>query len=108
MKGEESNSITSEPILKRRRARRKNAAPQKRYVVAVKVFMTPEEKRQIESRVGDFKSLSNLIRHHLGLNLNSTGRRKNLSEEENVSGKAFSLGDISDSDIDALIKSGLG
>lgn len=59
----------------------KNIAPQKRNVVAVKVFMTPEEKQIIENRVGDFKSISNLIRYHLGLSSNVIGRRKKLSED---------------------------
>lgn len=58
----------------------KNSVPQKRNVVAVKVFMTPEEKQIVENRVGDFKSISNLIRYHLGLPSNVIGRRKKPSE----------------------------
>lgn len=56
---------------------------QKRNVVAVKVFMTPEEKQTIENKVGDFKSiksLSNIIRYHLGLPSNSIGRQKKLND----------------------------
>lgn len=73
-------------IKKQRRIRKtkqKPAVSSKRYVVAVKVFVTPEEKNQLEmrSKKGDFTSVSNLIRHHLGLSLNETGRRKQIPKD---------------------------
>lgn len=67
----------------------KKSCSQKRNVVTLKIFVTPEEKIQIEKQVGEFKSVSNLLRHYLGLKPNVKGRRKqvprdllNLNDEE--------------------------
>ena len=53
-----------------------NVASQKRFVSPVRVFLTDEEKEAIREKVGNFKSLSNYIRHHLGLPINTVGRKK--------------------------------
>lgn len=77
-------------------------ASSKRYVVAIKVFVTPEEKQQLELKAQkeNFKSLSNLIRYHLGLNLNESGRRKRISKDF--------FNNIDDAEIDRLLSNSLG
>ena len=72
----QQNQKLKNPGRKRGRPRKKKVISQKRFVEAVKVFMTPEEKLDLQTKVGDFKSLSNYIRHHLGMGLNETGRKK--------------------------------
>lgn len=57
-----------------------NVASQKRFVSAVKVFLTDTEKEAIDKKVGNFNSLSNYIRHHLGLPINTVGRKKRYTE----------------------------
>ncbi len=53
-----------------------NVASQKRFVSAIKVFLTDAEKEKILAKVGNFKSISNYIRHHLGLTPNAVGRKR--------------------------------
>lgn len=69
-----------QPVRKRGRPKKKKVISQKRVVETVKVFMTREEKLDLQSKVGDFKSLSNYIRHHLGMGLNETGRKRKFTE----------------------------
>ena len=61
---------------KSKKGRTGNVASQKRFVSAVKVFLTDAEKEVIREKVGNFNSLSNYIRHHLGLPINTVGRKK--------------------------------
>lgn len=74
-------NITELPLIKEtKKTVRKNVVPQKRKVIAVKVFMTPEEKNELEKRVGEFNSISNFIRHRLGLSANNIGRPKTKNQ----------------------------
>ena len=61
---------------KTKKDRTGNVSLQKRFVSAVKVFLTDAEKEAIREKVGNFNSLSNYIRHHLGLPINTVGRKK--------------------------------
>ncbi len=79
-KENQENQKLKQSGRKRGRPRKKKVISQKRFVEAVKVFMTPEEKLDLQTKVGDFKSLSNYIRHHLGLGLNESGRKKKFTE----------------------------
>ena len=55
----------------------KNVGPQ-RFVSALKVFVNDAEKELLQSRAQGFNSVSNYIRHHLGLSLNETGRKRKI------------------------------
>lgn len=59
---------------------RKNVVSQKRFVSAVKVFLTDKEKKEILAKMGNFKSVSNYIRHQLGLMPNEVGRKRHFTE----------------------------
>lgn len=61
------------------KSRKGNKKPisQKRFVVGIKVYVTEEEKVALTEKMEGFDSLSNYIRHHLGLTPNSGGRRRN-------------------------------
>ena len=63
-----------------RKGRTENVASQKRFVSAVKVFLNDAEKKEILAQVGNFKSVSNYIRHHLGLTPNAVGRKRRYTE----------------------------
>jgi hypothetical protein len=63
-----------------KKSKNTNVASQKRFVSAVKVFLTDAEKEVIREKVGNFNSLSNYIRHHLGLPINTVGRKKSYTE----------------------------
>lgn len=65
---------------KSKKGRPGNAASQKRFVSAVKVFLNDAEKKEILAKVGNFKSISNYIRHHLGLTPNEVGRKRRYTE----------------------------
>lgn len=69
-----------EKLLKTKKGKPRNVAPQKRFVSAVKVFLTDAEKEVIREKMGNFNSLSNYIRHHLGLPINTVGRKKRYTE----------------------------
>jgi hypothetical protein len=56
--------------------RKKNAGSQKRFVVAMKFFVSPEEKEKVLSEAVKFGSISNYVRHHLGFVAQSVGRKK--------------------------------
>lgn len=56
--------------------RKKNAVPQKRFVVAMKFFVGQEEKEKVLSESVKFGSISNYVRHHLGFVAQSVGRKK--------------------------------
>lgn len=49
---------------------------QKRVVIPLKVFVTPEEKDVVLQNIGDFRTVSNYIRHHIGLVPNLIGPKK--------------------------------
>ena len=65
---------------KSEKGRTRNVASQKRFVSAVKVFLNDAEKKEILAQVGNFKSVSNYIRHHLGLTPNGVGRKRRYTE----------------------------
>ena len=77
----EQNLTELQPIKQSKKALSKNVVPQKRKVIAVKVFVTPEEKNELENSIGEFNSLSNFIRHRLGLPANNTGRPKTKNQK---------------------------
>lgn len=65
---------------KSKKGRTGNVASQKRFVSAVKVFLNDAEKEEVLAQVGNFKSISNYIRHHLGLPPNEVGRKRRYTE----------------------------
>lgn len=71
------NSKTSKTS---KRNSRGNVGSQKRFVSAIKVFLTDAEKEEILAKVGNFKSISNYIRHHLGLTPNAVGRKRRYTK----------------------------
>ena len=60
-------------------ANNKKRRSQQRLVIATKVFVTATEKELLLAQAADFNSISNYIRHRLGLNLNETGRRRKIA-----------------------------
>jgi hypothetical protein len=56
--------------------RKKNAGSQKRFVVAMKFFVSSEEKEKVLSESVKFGSISNYVRHHLGFVAQTVGRKK--------------------------------
>ena len=64
------------PAPKKRKSKKKKAVSKKRFVKTVKVFLTEEELDPIIEKCYDFGGISNYIRHHLGLTMNTRGRKK--------------------------------
>lgn len=58
--------------------RKKNAGSQKRFVIPMKFFVSPEEKEKVLSEAIKFGSISNYVRHHLGFVAQSVGRKKKI------------------------------
>jgi hypothetical protein len=74
---EMSEKITIPRQAKRVKSKRKkNAGSQKRFVVPMKFFVSPEEKEKVISEAVKFGSISNYIRHNLGFVAQSVGRKK--------------------------------
>jgi hypothetical protein len=72
-----SEKITIPRQAKRVKSKRKkNAGLQKRFVVAMKFFVSPEEKEKVLSEALKFGSISNYVRHNLGFVAHSVGRKK--------------------------------
>jgi hypothetical protein len=72
-----SEKTTTPKTPKRVKSRRKkNAGSQKRFVVAMKFFVSLEEKEKVLSESAKFGSISNYVRHHLGFVAQSVGRKK--------------------------------
>ena len=49
---------------------------QKRYVTEICVYVTHEEKAWLKEKAKEYNSISNFIRHNLGLTQNSVGRKR--------------------------------
>ena len=61
---------------KKSRKTKQKSGLQKRYVSSLRMYVSDEEKEEILSKVGNFSSVSNYLRHHFGLPPNETGRKK--------------------------------
>jgi hypothetical protein len=79
--------------------RKKNAGSQKRFVVAMKFFVSPEEKEKVLSESVKFGSISNYVRHHLGFVAQSVGRKK-----KNIT-PAFEISETDEAEILEILNS---
>jgi glycyl-tRNA synthetase (class II) len=70
------NTTTPKTPKRVKSKRKKNAGSQKRFVVPMKFFVSPEEKEKVLSEAIKFGSISNYVRHHLGFVAQSVGRKK--------------------------------
>ncbi len=58
----------------------KIAVSQKRYVLPMKFYVTPEERDFVLSESERFGSISNFVRHQIGLRIQTVGRKKRYVE----------------------------
>jgi hypothetical protein len=95
-----SEKITIPRQAKRVKSRRKkNAGSQKRFVVTMKFFVSPEEKEKVLSEAVKFGSISNYVRHNLGFVAQSVGRKK-----KNIT-PAFAITETDETEILEIINS---